>query len=144
MSSKDPNAKRIAHMARHLPQKIKEVRQGKLSDEELGSLKSELEKEINFLTECVSDFCKHLGRKNHTKEMEAVSFSREQIKGFTYVGGYEAQDFMFVDEFYTYFKYDQKIPEWLNQKLNTGVALLYGCIHDLLMAIAEVKFAIKD
>lgn len=144
MSSKDPNAKRIAHMVRHLPKTMKDVRDGTIELSQLPELLGKLKKEREFLKQCVSDFCEYLGRKNCTKEVDLDSLSIEQAKGFIYVDGCEAQDFMFVDEFYMYSKYEQKVPEELNKELSTGIALLYACIYYLSMAIAEVKFSISD
>lgn len=134
-------ANRIAHMTRYLPEKMRDVRDGRLNEVELSMLREMLIEEKTFFENCEEDICKHLHRESRGKKVKVpVLKTAEEAINFYYLEGLEAQDFMFVEEFYMYANYKQQRPSRMKEKLNIGIGLLQACIYDLAYAISEVDF----
>lgn len=140
---KKEKSQRIAHMTRYLHKKMTEVRKGRLEPEKLIILHQKLLEEKALLERYNEEICEYLGRENTIKGVNIPNIvDKQEAAKFTYPTWIQAQDMMFIEEFYMYSKYEQQRPESLHNRLGTGVALLQACIYDLSYAIKEVELYI--
>lgn len=129
-----------AHEMRHLSRKMKAVREGKLSKEEIFALSEKIKAERISLIEDYED-CSSFLEIQQTFQQEIPEVTVDEAKKFEYMDNMEPQDLLFVSKLKTHYQYGTPAPQL--EHLHTGTMLLQACINQLTWALGELNAYMK-
>lgn len=129
-----------AHEMRHLSRKMKAVREGKLSKEEIFALSEKIKAERISLIEDYED-CSSFLEIQQTFQQEIPEVTVDEAKKFEYMDNMEPQDLLFVSKLKTHYQYGTPAPQ--PEHLHTGTMLLQACINQLTWALGELNAYMK-